>query len=112
MRRGVILAIGGLTLVGASVGTASCVAGLRHDYRQWKASRRVQPGMSADQVKRILGEPLWHDRCGAKFRYQRKAGCDAEFGYPSAFAPLPPTYLIVQLDNRERAISVDTVDVF
>jgi hypothetical protein len=85
---------------------------MRHDYRQWKAAQRVQPGMSTKQVKQILGEPSWHDRCGAKVRYQWEQGCAAELGYPSAFAPLPPTYLIVQLDSRNRVLFTDTIDDF
>jgi len=32
-----------------------------------------------------------------------------ERGYSSAFAPLFPGYLVVQLDRRARVISVDTI---
>jgi hypothetical protein len=111
MRRGIVLMIGsGILATVAIVGTATCVVGLRHDYRQWKVAQRVKPGMPAKQAEQILGEPAWRDRCGAKVRYVWKKGCVAELGYPSAFAPIPPTYLIVQLNQRNQVISVDTID--
>lgn len=108
------MAIAGVIIAGltAILGVAPFVADVRHDYRQWKDAQQIQLGMSADDAQRILGEPSWRDRCGAKFPYRWKKSCVAELGYPSAAAPVPPTYLIIQLDKRNRVISVDTVDDF
>ena len=65
--------------------------------------------MSAAQVKQILGEPAWQGRCGLRFPYGWSDTCAAELGYASAFAPLLPAYVVVELDPRMRVISVDQI---
>jgi hypothetical protein len=98
-----------LTIVILSVLTATCVAGRQHDKRLWTDADRIRHGMSASQAKQILGEPSWVGECGAKFPYGWAKTCVAELGYRAAFAPFPPTYFIVQLDDRSRVISADTI---
>jgi hypothetical protein len=98
-----------LSILAVTVLAASCVAGRQHDEHLWANSQRVRPGMSAAQAEQILGSPSWQNGCGAKFPYGWQQNCVAELGYRSAFAPLLPAYLIVQLDNRSRVISVDTI---
>ncbi len=88
----------------------ACVAGRAHDSRLSRGADRVHRGMSAVQVKRILGEPSWEGRCGLRFPYGWAGSCVTELGYASAFAPLLPSYRVVELDQRGRVLSVDQID--
>ncbi len=65
--------------------------------------------MTAESAVAILGTPSWRDHCGAKFAYGWAKDCVTELGYRSAFAPLLPGYLVVQVDGRNRVISVDII---
>jgi hypothetical protein len=98
-----------LSIVAVGLLTATCVAGREHDVRLSDNAQHVRAGMTAGQAVEILGKPSWRDRCGAKFPYGWAQSCVAELGYSSAFAPLLPGYLVVQLDGRGRVISVDTI---
>lgn len=104
MRRVIILVVFALGLV-----TVACVAGRQHDHRIWTNADRVRPGMSVTQAKQVLGEPSWHGLCGERFPYGWEKDCSAELGYRSAFAPVLPAYLVVQLDVQGRVISVDVI---
>ena len=104
MRRAILLSI---VTVGLLI--ATCVAGREHDARIHDNAKQVRAGMSAAQAAEILGKPSWRGECGAKFPYGWAQSCASELGYSSAFAPLLPAYLVVQLDNRSRVVSVDTI---
>ena len=108
MRRGIILTIA-VILVGMGACAAAYRVGRKHDYRLWTNADRVQPGMSVAQAKQVLGEPSWQGRCGEWFPYGWEGNCSTELGYRSAFAPVLPAYLVVQLDVHGRVISVDTI---
>jgi hypothetical protein len=97
------------SVVAVGLLTATCVAGREHDIRLDKNAERVRAGMTGGQAMEILGSPSWRGRCGAKFPYEWGKDCVGELGYSSAFAPLLPGYLVVQLDRRGRVISVDTI---
>jgi hypothetical protein len=90
--------------------TATCVAANQHDDRIWTGADRVRPGMTAAQAKKILGEPSWEGRCGSYAGYGHDENCAAELGYSAAFAPLVPSYKVVELDRQQRVISVVHLD--
>jgi hypothetical protein len=90
--------------------TATCVAANQHDERIWTGADRVRPGMSAAEAKQILGQPSWVGRCGSYFGYGWEDNCAADLGYRAAFAPLVPSYIVVELDRRQRVLSVAHVD--
>ena len=98
-----------LATVAFGIAAAAAYAGNRHDDRLWRDCKQVRPGMSAAEAEAILGEPSWHDRCGAKFPYGHEKGCVTELGYRSAFAPINPRYWVIELDGRGRVISSDWI---
>ena len=97
------------SIVAVGLLTATCVAGRNHDIRLNNNAKRVRVGMTDGQAVDILGKPSWRDSCGAKFPYGWAKNCVAELGYGSAFAPLLPGYLVIQIDNHKRVIAVDTI---
>ena len=86
--------------------TATCVAATQHDKRIWDGADRVRPGMSAVRTRQILGPPSWEGRCGSYVGYGRADNCAAELGYRASFAPLVPSYIVVELDRQQRVLSV------
>lgn len=99
-----------LSIVTFGLLTATCVAGRQHDIRLSNNAERVRPGMTTGEAAEILGKPKWRGPCGARFPYGWGKDCVAELGYSSAFAPLLPGYLVVQLDGQRRVISVDSIN--
>lgn len=65
---------------------------------------RVRSGMSVQAVKQILGEPSYDGRCGGYGFEVLVSGCASEFVYPSAFAPLLPSYFVVQMGDDQRVV--------
>jgi hypothetical protein len=97
------------SIIDAGLLIATCVAGHEHDSRLRSDAERVRAGMTAEHALEILGKPSWRGKCGAYFPYGWANGCAAELGYKSTFAPLLPSYTVVQLDSGGRVISVDTI---
>ena len=104
MRRSIALLI-----VAVSLLTATCVAGRKHDNQLLSNAARIRAGMTAEEALGVLGNPAWRGECGAKFPYGWRKDCAAELGYSSTFAPLLPSYVVVQLDGRARVIAADTI---
>lgn len=96
-------------IVFASLLAGSCVAGREHDKQLFTSAHRIMVGMPSSQVVKFLGSPTWRDRCGARFPYGWSQRCAIEYGYRSAFAPIIPLYLVVQLDVHGQVISADTI---
>ena len=65
---------------------------------------RVRSGMSIQAIKQILGEPSYTGRCGGYGFEVLAAGCASELVYPSAFAPLLPSYFVVQIGGDQKVI--------
>jgi hypothetical protein len=57
----------------------------------------IKPGMSPDDVTRIMGKPSWVGRCGAKMPTGLPAQCTREFGYAETLAPILPRYYLIWL---------------
>jgi hypothetical protein len=83
-------------------------AAKRHDDGLWRDYKRVRAGMSESQAKAILGRPSWQEACGATFGVHSD-DCASELVYRAAFAPLNPTYWVVEIDSRGRVISSDWI---
>jgi hypothetical protein len=60
--------------------------------------------MTAAEVKTAMGAPSWVGQCGTRFPVGRIAGCQSEWGYSAALAPLNPTYYLVWFGTDGRVV--------
>ena len=89
---------------------AWCVWGVWHDRRLPQRFERIGLGMDREAVEAILGAPDWEGGCGgSEILTLPRADCAVELGYSSAFAPLVPSYWVIQLDRRGRVIEADSL---
>lgn len=63
----------------------------------------VRPGMSNSEVKEIMGPPSWEGTCDSFGAGVPSARCFREIGYRSWYAPVLPTYWVIEFDERGRA---------
>ncbi len=70
---------------------------------------KVATGMSRAEVVRLMGEPTWEGRCGAKMPTGLPPQCGNELGYSETAAPLLPRYYLIWLGNDGRV--VDTAPI-
>jgi hypothetical protein len=61
-------------------------------------------GMSRDQMVRLMGEPSWEDRCGAKIPTGIPAPCAKELGNSETLAPLLPSYYLIWFGNDGQVV--------
>ncbi|HEX8262325.1 MAG TPA: hypothetical protein VF547_05570 [Allosphingosinicella sp.] len=90
-------------------GAAWCVWGVWHDRRLPGRFERIHLGMDRKAVEAVLGGPDWEGGCGAYVPSLPRADCARELAYASAFAPLVPTYYLVQLDRAGRVVEAEAV---
>jgi hypothetical protein len=80
-----------------------------HDRQLPDRFERVGLGMDRRAVEALLGGPDWEAACGQDHLTLPRADCRRELVYASAFAPLVPSYYVVQLDRRGRVIEAEAV---
>lgn len=98
-----------LLVAAAAAGAAWIGWGLWHDRQLPARFERIHLGMDSGSVEAILGRPDWQGECGRRIPSLPREGCARELGYASAFAPLRPTYYLVQLDGRGRVIEAEAI---
>ncbi|HEX6376440.1 MAG TPA: hypothetical protein VFZ91_12065 [Allosphingosinicella sp.] len=96
-------------IAAVAAGVGWCGWGLWHDRRLAAGLAQVHLGMGREAVEAVLGRPDWVGGCGARIAAMPREGCARELGYASAFAPLLPTYYLVQLDRRGRVIEAEAL---
>jgi hypothetical protein len=80
-----------------------------HDRRLPGRFERVALGMDRRAVEALLGDPDRESACGSDRLTLPRAECHRELVYSSAFAPLVPSYYVVQIDRNGRVIEADVL---
>jgi hypothetical protein len=83
--------------------------GVWHDRQLPKRFERIGLGQDRAAVEALLGRPDRDAGCERDPLVLPREGCRRVLVYSSAFAPLVPTYYVVQLDARGRVIEADDV---
>jgi hypothetical protein len=65
---------------------------------------RLMPGMSAEDVIRVMGRPSWDGPCGAKMPAGMPNGCAREIGYAVSLAPIVPSYYLIWFAKDGRVV--------
>ena len=99
-----------VTVYAATAAALAWVAGgWWHDRQLPRRFERIGLGMDRGAVEALLGRPDWVAACGSDHFTLPRADCHRELVYSSAFAPLVPSYYVVQTDRRGRVIEADAV---
>lgn len=96
-------------VVAVAAGLAWGGWGWWHDRRLPGRFAKVALGMDRTAAVAVMGKPDWEGNCAAYVPYLPREGCARELGYASAFAPLIPSYHIVQLDRSGRVIEAEPI---
>jgi hypothetical protein len=83
--------------------------GAWHDRRLAARFEQVNLGMDRTAAEAVLGRPDWEGACGTYVRTLPREDCARELGYASAFAPIFPSYYMIQLDRGGRVIEAEPV---
>ena len=97
----------GLLIAAVLAGLAWAGWGWWHDRRLAERFPRIHLGMDRKGVENVLGGADWEGDCVSYVDYLPREGCARELGFSSAFAPLLPTYYLVQLDRAGRVIEAE-----
>jgi hypothetical protein len=92
-------------------GVLYCAWGFWHDRQLPRRLERVHLGMDGMSAQAIMGGPDWEGQCGREIASLPRQGCARELGYASAFAPVFPTYYLIQLDRGGRVIEAEALDL-
>lgn len=80
-----------------------------HDRQLPKRFERVGLGMDRGAVEALLGRPGREAACGSDHFTLPRENCRRALVYSSAFAPVVPSYYVVQLDARGRVVEAEAI---
>ena len=89
------------------IGVALVVFGVARDQRLLVDGKAVTLGMSFNEVRAILGRPSWDGPCAKDPIIAPVAGCKFDLIYSSSFAPLYPSYFVINFDQHDGVIGAD-----
>jgi hypothetical protein len=94
------------------IGLAFVVAGVARDQRLLVDGKGIGPGDASGVVQASLGKPSWRGPCGTDNLFVEPHGSDCKVAwvYNSSFAPMNPSYLVIQLNGQDQVIWVDWIN--